>query len=318
MDQSNEPRSRRRVKVKGGVPDYRDGSSFREEGEKKRRWWIPLTLLLIIVAAAGTLWFFGNRIESGLFHELIETFVPGEEEIQITIPAALFTGEDLDEISAAAIEEHGVAEIVPVEDDKLVYTMSPEAKESLLEEAEDQLEKKLTSLKDERQYDYIIEISYASSFDDFFLATDLDQPEKALPAASELYMAAVYYQYLYAAEELVKEMVIVIESEETGERERLAYPGDLSRAASIMERPEVAEDEPLTPGAGDKVAVDTGPDNLNLRDGPAITYLIIDVLSSGTVLEVIGEEGEWLNVITPDEQEGWVHGDYVKITGVEE
>ena len=318
VDHSNEPRSRRRVKVKGDVPFYQDRSGFREEGEKKRRWWIPLVFLLIIGAAAGTLWFFDNRSESGLFHELIETLIAGEEEIQITIPAALFTGEDLDEIFAAAIEEHGVDEIVPVEDDKLVYKMSPEAKASLLKEAQDQLEKKLTALKDERQYDYLVEISYASSFDDFFLSTNLDQPDKALPVASELYMAAVYYQYLYDAEELVKEVVIVIESKETGEQERLAYPGDLNRAVSIMERPEVADEEPLTPGAGDKVVVDTGPDNLNLRDGPEITYLIIDVLSSGTELEVIDEEGEWLNVITPDEQEGWVHGDYVIITDVEE
>jgi len=60
------------------------------------------------------------------------------------------------------------------------------------------------------------------------------------------------------------------------------------------------------------VIVTTGPDNLNLRNGPEITYLIIDVLSSGTVLEVIGVEGVWLEVITPDQKEGWVHGDFVE------
>ncbi|MFO7951438.1 MAG: SH3 domain-containing protein [Bacillota bacterium] len=297
---------------------HQDRRSFREPGKKKRRWWIPLTLILIVIVALGTLWFVGNRSEFWLFRELRGIIFPEEEEIQIIIPAALFAGEDIEEIAAHALEEKGVDEITHIEGDKLLFTMSPEVKNKLLEEAQNDLEEILSALKDGRQYSFIVEISYDSSFENFSLVIEDDHTDQALVAASELFVAAVYYQHLNAAGEEIQEVAIVLENNEIGDQERLAYPEDLNRVASLLESPEMVDEELAGPAAGDEVIVDTGPDNLNLRDGPAITYLIIDVLNSGTVLEVIDEEGDWLNVITPDQQEGWVHGDYVKIADEED
>jgi len=51
---------------------------------------------------------------------------------------------------------------------------------------------------------------------------------------------------------------------------------------------------------------------LNLRSGPGTDHDILDRLVRGTVLKVTGHDGEWLEVITPDDKEGWVHGDYVR------
>jgi hypothetical protein len=50
---------------------------------------------------------------------------------------------------------------------------------------------------------------------------------------------------------------------------------------------------------------------LRLRSGPGTDYEILDRLEYGTVLTVIAEDIEWLQVITPNNKEGWVHGDYV-------
>ncbi len=53
---------------------------------------------------------------------------------------------------------------------------------------------------------------------------------------------------------------------------------------------------------------------LNLRSGPGTTHDIIDRLLLGTILEVTGEDKEWLKVLTPGGKSGWVHSDYVKKT----
>jgi hypothetical protein len=53
-------------------------------------------------------------------------------------------------------------------------------------------------------------------------------------------------------------------------------------------------------------------DVLRLRSGPSTDHDILDRLTLGTVLKVIGSDNEWLQIITPDGKEGWVHSDYVK------
>ncbi len=57
--------------------------------------------------------------------------------------------------------------------------------------------------------------------------------------------------------------------------------------------------------------------HLNLRSGPGTDYQIIDKLKRGMELEVIDTKKNladeiWLQVITGDNKEGWVHSDYLK------
>ena len=86
--------------------------------------------------------------------------------------------------------------------------------------------------------------------------------------------------------------------------------------------PEPGDEEPVNnPGDNDDngnnpvkeyVIVDVSV--LNLRSGPGTAHDIIDRLLLGTVLEITGEDKEWLKVITPGRKSGWVHSDYVKKT----
>ncbi len=315
MDRSNDPQFENDERTEENMDRYNDRRSYREEGEGKKRWLLPLTVLVLIIAAAGAFLYVASRSELWFFQDLMAVISPEEEEIQVIMPAALFAGQDVDEIATRAIEEQGVNEIVPIEDDMLVYNMSPAVKESLHEEAKTNLEEKLSGLEEYRRYPYLVDVSYDDNFTEFYLLISAgeEMPGEALIAASELFVTAVYYHYLDAAGDEVREVKIELENEETGARETIVYPGDLNWVASILKSPETLDEEPAGPGPGDRVVVDTGPDNLNLRAGPEITYLIIDVLSSGTVLEVAGTEGEWLEVVTPEQKEGWVHGDFVKL-----
>jgi len=277
------------------------------------RWVFPLVLLLIVFVASGAIWFLGSRNMIGLpgWFESIFTFE--EENVQITMPEALFAGQNLEEASARAVEEQGVIEVIPGVDDTLIYTMTAEVRSNLLIEAENQLKDKLAAINDQAEHPEIVSISSDSSYKDFYLVVALDRENRALVTASELFMLAVYYHYLNDADP-VREVSVIVEDIESGDTvERLVYPDDLNRAAAIIEDPAALVEEPAAPQPGDKVVVRTGPDNLNLRNGPEITYLIIDILSSGTVLEVTGSEGLWLEVITPEGMEGWVHGDFVEL-----
>jgi len=56
-------------------------------------------------------------------------------------------------------------------------------------------------------------------------------------------------------------------------------------------------------------------DVLRLRSGPSTDYDILDRLMFGTILQVIGSDNEWIQVMTADGKKGWVHGDFVVIKG---
>ncbi len=283
---------------------------------KKKRMTRLFALLLLAFLGIGIFWFFSDSRGLGLPGWLGGNIAPKEEAVQIELPEALFAGKDVEEFTAWAVEVPGVEEIMRGDEGSLIIAMNAEARGSLLEEAENTLEDKIASLNDEEQYPYIVDISYDSTYKDFYLVVSLEQEQKnrVLFTASELFMLAVYYQYINAATDPIREVSITIEDIETGViTEQLNYPDDLYRVAAVLEDPEALIEVPTTPQAGDKVIVKTGPDNLNLRAGPEITYLIIDILSSGTILEVTGTEGVWLEVLTPEGLGGWVHGDFVDI-----
>lgn len=56
----------------------------------------------------------------------------------------------------------------------------------------------------------------------------------------------------------------------------------------------------------------TGGSCLNVRTGAGIDYEIIDWLSPGEEVKVIGSEGDWYEVIVP-EKKGYVHGYYLEL-----
>lgn len=316
MEDFNEPRFEFEESTgRDGPYRPRKYRTAKRAGKKKRRIF-PLALLLVVIVGVGGFWFFDGFDQIGLPGWLKGSFAPDEEIFKIRLPEALFADKNIEEVTAWAIEEQGVEDIAQSVDNTLTYTMTAEVRDRLLEIAENNLEEKIAAIKDARQYPYLVDISYDGVYKDFYLVViqDQEQDDQTLVAASELFMLAVYYQHISAAADPVREVSITIEDTESGGvLKQLVYPEDLNRVAAVLEHAAGLEKTKTTPQVGGKVIVSTGTDNLNLRNGPEITYLIIDILSSGTVLEVTGTEGIWLEVITPDGLAGWVHGDFVEI-----
>jgi len=99
---------------------------------------------------------------------------------------------------------------------------------------------------------------------------------------------------------------------------QILYLLDQMVSMEIETKPDSNEPEESKPDQKDfaeakKIAVDVSEVTvLHLRSGPSTDHDILDRLVRGTVLQVVGKEGVWFKAITPQGQEGWVHGDYVK------
>lgn len=59
----------------------------------------------------------------------------------------------------------------------------------------------------------------------------------------------------------------------------------------------------------------TTDDKVNLRGGPSTGHQVLAQLSSGTKLEVLGQEGGWFKVATARGTVGWVTDDFFKVGG---
>ncbi|GEM_PF-498538 len=113
-----------------------------------------------------------------------------------------------------------------------------------------------------------------------------------------------YHLYILAVMEQIANTEVESLKEEEPED-----PEDPEREIPEKDREEKIEDLEDR----EHVAVDVADITvLNLRSGPSTDYEVLDRLVRGTVLEVTANEGIWLEVITPDDKEGWVHGDYVR------
>ncbi len=303
--------------VTGGVR----GDQNRPEREKKerpgKRRLIPvgLVLLFLLLLVFLVYSFSGGGDASNPLSGLLERLPFYNRDVVVTLPAALLTGADLEEIVATAREKEGIKEAIINLDGSLTYVLSVEARDSLAEEAQANVSAKTDQLKTDLRYLAILEVGHNDLYNEFLLHVDedLDQYGYIGPGAMELFLAAVRYRLFAESGSAEIEVTVTIEDSAHGAVvDTMVYPEALGRAPEIFEKRE--EDEvAVGPGPGDRVIVDTGPDNLNLRDGPGIVYLIIDILASGTVLEVVDVEGEWLEVITPGQKQGWVHGGYVRL-----
>ncbi len=287
------------------------GSKFDNGPRKKKRWIIPFILIFLLIAGAGVFWYIGgfSRV-AGLF------FTQQEQSVKVRLPEALVSNVSNFEALALAVNSELTGETTEDESGYLTYILSIDAAKRLNEIAKANLEEKVESLKEVQRYSYLFDIGYDDTYRDFIMLIDheQDQYDQALLAASELYMLAAFYQQTKVDLNVYPEVLItIVEAGSRNVLEELVYPADIARVAEIIVIAEAPIEAPATPQAGDKVIVSTGPDNLNLRSGPEITYLIIGILNSGTVLEVIGVEGVWLEVKTPEGREGWVHGGFVDL-----
>ena len=73
-------------------------------------------------------------------------------------------------------------------------------------------------------------------------------------------------------------------------------------------------DEDTEPGQTGTVTTNGG--RLNVRTGAGLDHTAFTQLPNGTMVEVVGEDGDWLKIILP-ERIGYVHSDYMTVSDAE-
>lgn len=108
-------------------------------------------------------------------------------------------------------------------------------------------------------------------------------------------------------------------SEDTGDVDALLTDGDIASLLSALSgfQMSVTEDgiqiDSGEDGTGKTGTVTTNGGNLNVRTGAGLDNTAFTQLPNGTTVEVIGENGDWIQILLP-ERVGYVHSDYLTVS----
>ncbi len=143
----------------------------------------------------------------------------------------------------------------------------------------------------------------------------------AMALASVMMMGATSVTAFASSDETTTETATISQNEDTKTKE-----SDTMTDAEVQEKIDVTEsdDGTVTFSFGDwqwtssetetvKTGTVTDVDSyLHLRNGAGMNYDIIGHLLPGAQVEVVGEDGDWYQVVVP-EQKGYVHSDYLTV-----
>lgn len=149
--------------------------------------------------------------------------------VEITLPATMFEGEDIDSVIADA-EKDGI-EVKQNEDGSITYRMSKSKHKEMLAEMEADLINTIEEVKNDEEYISIQDISYNKSFSEFTLEVDKSVYENSFDffATFGLSFAGMYYQLFNGVDPDDYKVKINVKDVETQEVfDEVVYPEDLN------------------------------------------------------------------------------------------
>lgn len=151
--------------------------------------------------------------------------------VEITLPASLFEGEDIDEVIAEA-KEDGVSDVTVHDDGSLTYKMSKSKHNEMMREMKDDLIEYIEETKNSEDYRSIKDITYNKVFSEFTLVVDQEAFGNSFDgfAALGLGILGLYYQLFDGVAPDDYEVTVFIENANTGEVfDTIIYPDDLEQ-----------------------------------------------------------------------------------------
>ncbi|WP_210468173.1 hypothetical protein [Sporosarcina sp. 6E9] len=150
----------------------------------------------------------------------------GIVNVEVTLPASFFEGEDIEEAIENAKDE-GVSEVTKNSDGSLTYKMSKSKHKEMMAEIADNLISYADELKTDEDFQSIQDIKYNKSFSKFTLIVDKEAFENGFDglAAFGLAMSGMYYQVFDGAAPDKVKVEIDYKDHMTDEVfERVVYP----------------------------------------------------------------------------------------------
>lgn len=148
--------------------------------------------------------------------------------VEVTLPASMFEGEDVD-ASIAEVEKEGV-KATKNEDGSVTYKMSKSKHKEMMQELETGIIESVEDMKNNTDFVSIQEITYNNSFSEFTMVVDKEAYENSMDAFAifGLGLSGMYYQLFNGAGEDDYRVKIMVKDQATDEVfEEVVYPDDL-------------------------------------------------------------------------------------------
>ena len=149
--------------------------------------------------------------------------------VEVTLPASLFEGEDIDE-TITQMKEDGVKEVIKNDDGSLTLKMSKSEHEKLMDNMEAQMKEFVKEMETSEDFTSIQKVEHNKAFDEFTITVDKAAYENSFDGFALLGLAiqTLYYQLFDGVSEDDYEMTVKLKDAETSEIfETIVYPDAL-------------------------------------------------------------------------------------------
>ncbi|WP_210367741.1 hypothetical protein [Bacillus sp. REN3] len=149
--------------------------------------------------------------------------------VEVTLPASLFEGEDIDK----AIEEantEGVKEVIKNDDGSVTCKMSKSEHKKMMNELETSIQESVEEMKTSGDFVSIKDITHNKSFSEFTLEVDKHAYENSMDgfAVFGLGISGAYYQLFNGAGKDDYKVTIFVKDQATGEEmDQIVFPDDM-------------------------------------------------------------------------------------------
>jgi len=161
----------------------------------------------------------------------------GLMNVEVTLPASLFQGEELDRVIAEA-KAAGIGEVSKNSDGSITYTMSKAKHEEMMMQMEKDLIRSIEEMKDNADLVSVQDITHNQSFSEFTLVVDKEAYKKGFDgfAVLGLGISGMFYGILNGVDPDENKITIFVVDEATQEVfEEMVYPDDLEDLTSLSE-----------------------------------------------------------------------------------
>ncbi|MEK4171801.1 hypothetical protein MHI22_09545 [Lysinibacillus sp. FSL L8-0312] len=193
---------------------------------------LPLILLLGILLVACSQGDDSGKKKEGAEKASEETLKvdKGLLNVEVTIPATLYKGQDIDSIISEA-KNSGIKEVIKNDDGSLTYKMSKSEHKKMMKELKERIVKSVEELKTSEDFASINDVAYNKSFSEFTLTVNKEKFEGSFDALASfgLALAGMYYQLFNGADVEHYKVTVYIKDESNGEVfDTMVYPDELN------------------------------------------------------------------------------------------
>ncbi|MDX8044409.1 hypothetical protein SH601_00280 [Gracilibacillus sp. S3-1-1] len=155
--------------------------------------------------------------------------------VEVTLPASFFEGEDLEQIKDENTEE-GISEVTQNDDGTVTYKMSKAAHKDWLEQTANGIEESMEELANDEDFGSIENIDVNKNYSEFEVAVDKEAYENSMDSfiLFSLAYSGMLYQLIDGASADNYEVVIKLADDESGEEfDTIVFPDALDESLDL-------------------------------------------------------------------------------------